>query len=311
MPMTITQLHYVLAVAEYKNFTLAAEKCFVTQPTLSMQIQKLEEELEVKIFDRNKKPIQLTQVGQKIVDQAKNIIDEADRITDIIDQEKGFVGGEFRLGVIPTITPTLVPLFLATFIKRYPKVTILIEEYNTSEIITHLKNGTIDAALAATPLLEPEIREKVLFYEPFVGYFPPSYRQNLQELTPEDLDLQDILLLQDGHCFRNGILNICKASKGSSTKNFELKSGSFETLIKLANEGLGVTLLPYLHAQELNEKDQQNLLPFKDPKPSREVSLIFPKTELKIHIIEALEKTIKGVIRGAVAFDHVQIISPN
>ncbi len=139
--MTITQLQYVLAVAEHKNFTLAAEKCFVTQPTLSMQIQKIEEELSILIFDRSKKPIQLTEIGQKIVNQAKNIVNEADRIKDIVEQQKGFIGGEFRLGIIPTIMPTLLPMFLNNFIKKYPKIKLIIEELNTDEIITRLKNG--------------------------------------------------------------------------------------------------------------------------------------------------------------------------
>ncbi len=308
--MTITQLHYVLAVAEYKNFTIAAEKCFVTQPTLSMQIQKLEEELDIKIFDRNKKPIQLTEVGKQIVNQARNIIDESDRIKDIVDQQKGYIGGDFRLGVIPTVTPTLIPMFLTNFIKKYPKINLIIEEFNTEEIIYHLKNGTLDAALAATPLQEPDIKEVVLFYEPFVGYFPPAFRKERTELEAGDLDINEILLLQDGHCFRNGILNLCKSSKTDKSRSFELKSGSFETLVKLSNEGLGVTLLPYLHTLDLNEKDKTNIIPFKDPKPSREVSLIFPKNELKLHIIEALQQTIKGIVKGAIAFTDVQIISP-
>ena len=139
--MTITQLKYVLAVAEHKNFTLAAEKCFVTQPTLSMQIQKIEEELNIQIFDRTKKPIQLTDIGQKIVAQAKNIVIEADRIKDIVEHQKGFIGGEFKLGIIPTVTPTLLPMFLSNFINKYPKVKLIIEELNTDELIHRLKNG--------------------------------------------------------------------------------------------------------------------------------------------------------------------------
>ncbi len=160
--MTITQLQYVLAVAEHKNFTLAAEKCFVTQPTLSMQIQKIEEELKVQIFDRSKKPIQLTDIGQKIVNQAKNIVIEADRIKDIVEHQKGFIGGEFRLGIIPTIMPTLLPMFLNNFIKKYPKIKLIIEELNTDDIITRLKNGYFDAAIAATPLEDEKIKEIVV-----------------------------------------------------------------------------------------------------------------------------------------------------
>ena len=310
--MTITQLQYVLAVAEHKNFTLAAEKCFVTQPTLSMQIQKIEEELGIQIFDRTKKPIQLTEIGLKIVNQSKNIVNEANRIQDIVDQQKGFIGGEFRLGIIPTVMPTLLPMFLKNFIKKYPKVNLIIEELNTDEIIMKLKNGHLDAAIAATPLEEEKIKEIVLFYEPFVAYIPESHSVfEKKEIEVSDLNLDEILLLQDGHCFRDGILNLCKNNPGNSDKfNFHIESGSFETLIKLADEGLGTTLLPYLHTLDLKEKDKAKLRQFKDPKPAREVSLIYPKNELKIHIIDAIRNVISGVVRGAIAFQDIQIISP-
>lgn len=309
--MTITQLQYVLAVAEHKNFTVAAEKCFVTQPTLSMQIQKIEDELSILIFDRSKKPIQLTDIGQKIVNQAKNIVNEADRMQDIVEQQKGFIGGEFRLGIIPTIMPTLLPMFLTNFIKKYPKVKLIIEELNTDEIILKLKNGHLDAAIAATPLLEEKLKEIVLYYEPFVAYIPENYnKERKTEIEVNDLNLDQILLLQDGHCFRDGILNLCRNQNTQTTNSFQLESGSFETLIKLADEGLGMTLLPYLHTLTINEKDSAKLVQFKEPKPAREVSLIFPKTELKIQIIDALRNTIAGVVKGAIVFQNVQIISP-
>ena len=309
--MTITQLKYVLAVAEYKNFTLAAEKCFVTQPTLSMQIQKVEEELGIQIFDRTKKPIQLTEIGQKIVTQSKNIVNEADRIQDIVDQQKGFIGGEFRLGIIPTIMPTLLPMFLKNFIKKYPKVKLIIEELNTEDIILKLNNGHLDAAIAATPLNEEKIKEVVLYFEPFVAYIPENHEVfDKKEIEISDLNLDEILLLQDGHCFRDSILNLCKNDSSIVNSHFQLESGSFETLIKLADEGLGTTLLPYLHTLDLKEKDQTKLRHFVEPKPAREVSLIYPKNELKIHIIDALRSTISGVIKGAIVFQNVQIISP-
>lgn len=309
--MTITQLQYVLAVAEHKNFTLAAEKCFVTQPTLSMQIQKVEEELGIQIFDRTKKPIQLTEIGQKIVNQAKNIVNEADRIQDIVDQQKGFIGGEFRLGIIPTIMPTLLPMFLSNFIKKYPKVKLIIEELNTEDIIFKLNNGHLDAAIAATPLNEEKIKEVVLYFEPFVAYIPEHHGIfNKKEIEIDDLNLDEILLLQDGHCFRDSILNLCKSNNNLDNNHFQLESGSFETLIKLADEGLGTTLLPFLHTLDLKEKDQAKLRHFTEPKPAREVSLIYPKNELKIHIIDALRSTISGVIKGAIVFQNVQIVSP-
>ncbi len=309
--MTITQLKYVLAVAEHKNFTKAAAHSFVTQPTLSMQIQKIEEELDVKIFNRNKKPIELTEVGEKIVEQAKNIVNESDRITDIIDQDKGYIGGDFKIGIIPTIMPTLLPIFLKTFITKYPKVNLKIQELTTSEIINQLNDGEIDAAIAATPLENENIIERPLYYEPFIGYIPKSHLLNdRKNLNVEDLSLDDLLLLEDGHCFRDGIINLCSTSKNSSPKNFQLESGSFETLIKLANEGLGITLLPYLHSKQLNENDYKNLKNFINPKPAREVSLLHHKNKLKIQITEALKNTIDTTIRGVITFQDVQIISP-
>jgi len=309
--MTITQLQYVLAIAEHKNFTKAAEKCFVTQPTLSTQIQKLEEELDVLIFDRSKKPIELTDVGRKIVLQAKNIVNESDRIQDIVDQQKGFIGGDFKMGIIPTVMPTLLPMFLKTFIKKYPKVNLKIEELTTEDIIKKINEGHLDAAIVSTPLENESIKERVLFYEPFVGYIPSNHRlSSKKKIDVSDLEIDDMLLLEDGHCFRDGVINLCKSFKNQSNESFQLESGSIETLVKLSNEGLGMTLLPYLHTMDLNDKLKENLHHFNEPTPAREVSIIHHKSELKMQIIEALHNVISGIIRGAIAFHNVNIISP-
>ncbi|MCL4135906.1 UNVERIFIED_CONTAM: hypothetical protein GTU68_021231 [Idotea baltica] len=309
--MTITQLTYVLAVAEYKNFTLASEKCFVTQPTLSMQIQKLEDELDVTIFNRKKKPIALTPIGEKIIEQAKVIVDESNRITDIVDQQKGFIGGDFKLGIIPTVMPTLLPLFLKTFIKKYPKINLIIEELNTEDIIQKLIDGHLDAGIAATPLEVHSIKEKILYYEPFVGFLNKNHRLFSQlELSVEDLDIDDVLLLKDGHCFKDNILNLCNNLKKEDPHNFRLESGSFDTLIKLTKEGLGMTLLPYLQTSDLKEDDKKLVRTFKSPTPSREVSIIYHKSQLKIQLIDALKEVIDGIIRGVIAFSDVKIISP-
>ncbi len=207
--------------------------------------------------------------------------------------------------------PTLLPMFLNNFIKKYPKVKLIIEELNTDEIITKLNNGHLDAAIAATPLQEEKIKEIVLYFEPFVAYIPESHQHyQKQEIEVTDLNLDEILLLQDGHCFRDGILNLCKNNSRNEINHFQIESGSFETLIKLADEGLGTTLLPYLHTLDLKDSDKTKLRHFKEPKPAREVSLIFPKSELKIHIIDALRSTIAGVIKGAIVFQNVEIISP-
>jgi LysR family hydrogen peroxide-inducible transcriptional activator len=309
--MTITQLKYVLSVAEYQNFTVAAEHSFVTQPTLSMQIQKLEDELSVKIFNRSKKPIELTQVGEKIVKQAKVIVDESNRILDIVHQQKGYIGGEFKLGIIPTVMPTLLPMFLQSFTKKYPKVKLIIEELTTEDIIRKLTDGHIDAAIAATPLENEAIKERPLYYEPFVGLIPQNHRLfNKKQITADELEVEDILLLEDGHCFKDSILNLCRNHKIDNKKGFQLESGSFDTLIKLSKEGLGMTLLPYLHTLDLNDEDKKHLREFTSPPPAREVSLIHHKSQLKMQLIEALQKTIDGVVRGAISFSDVKIISP-
>jgi LysR family hydrogen peroxide-inducible transcriptional activator len=276
-----------------------------------MQIEKLEDQLDILIFDRSKKPIELTEVGKKIVHQAKNIVNESFRIQDIVDQQKGFIGGEFKLGIIPTVMPTLLPMFLKTFIKKYPKVKLKIEELTTDEVISRINEGHLDAAIAATPLKNESIKERVLYFEPFVNYIPNDHRlSDKKKIEVSDLDINDMLLLEDGHCFRDGVINLCKAFKNSDTDLFQIESGSIETLIKLSNEGLGMTLLPYLHTLELNEKAKSHLHYFNEPTPAREVSLIYHKNELKMQIIEALQEVISGIIRGAIQFQNVEIISP-
>ncbi len=309
--MTITQLRYVLSVAEYQNFTVAAEYSFVTQPTLSMQIQKLEDELDTKIFNRSTKPIELTNIGKKIVEQAKIIVDESNRIKDIVHQQKGYIGGEFKLGIIPTVMPTLLPMFLNNFTKKYPKVKLIIEELTTEEIIRKLTDGHIDVAIAATPLENEAIKERPLYYEPFIGLIPAEHRlYKNKKIEIDQLEVDDILLLEDGHCFKDSVLNLCGSYIRDFSKSFQLQSGSFDTLIKLSKEGLGMTLIPYLQTLDLSEKDKGFLREFTSPPPAREVSLLYHKSQLKMQLIEALKNTIDGIVRGAISFSDVKIISP-
>ena len=308
--MTIIQLKYMLLVAEHKNFTTAANKSFVTQPTLSIQIQKLEEELGTKIFNRNTKPVLLTDIGKKIVQQAQRIIEESSRMTDIVAQEKGFIGGEFKLGILPTVMPTLLPKFLNTFIKKYPKVDIKIEELTTDNICKKINDGHLDAGIAATPLLRDNIIEKSLYYEPFVGYVPSSFPfHKKKNIEIDDLNLSDLLILEDGHCFRNHVLNLCEINEKKIQK-FDLKSGGFETLIHLADTGLGMTILPYLNAMILPKDKQVNVKFFKEPAPAREISLIHSKSQLKISIISALKSTISEILKNTFALGNIKVISP-
>lgn len=309
--MTIIQFQYILAVNKYKNFTIAAQKCFVTQPTLSMQIQKLEENLGVLIFDRNKKPLQTTEIGEKIISQAQKIVNDSQRIYDIINQYKGFVGGDFRLAVIPTISSTLIPIFLSSFIEKNPKVMLKIEEKTTQEAILGILDGYFDAAIVATPLNEDLIEEKIIFEEPFVAYIPEKHRLSSKEkIKASDLDLRDILMIEDGHCFRQSVLNICKNKLKEDDDFFEIKSGNFETLIKLANKGMGMTLLPYLHGKDLSAENKKNIRSFSDPVPGREISLVYHKNKLKSGVLEALFKHISEEISKEIPKSKIKVVNP-
>ena len=307
--MTITQLKYTLAVAEHGNFTTASEKCFVTQPTLSMQVQKLEEELGVTIFNRSTKPLQVTEVGEKVLNQARKIIEESTRMNDVISEEKGIIGGTLKVGIIPTVTSTLLPLFLNIFTKKHKNVDLKIEEFNTETIVQKLEDNSIDCAIAATPLSNDKVIERPLYYEPFVAYVPKHHSLSGNKyLEIDDLTNGDLLILQDGHCFRNQVLNLCSVE--DLNKQYELKSGSFETLINLSNNGPWMTIIPYLHSNNLSPKNIENIIPFQDPAPAREISMIYSKSQLKLPVINALMSNISSVIRGQIKYNDIKIMSP-
>ena len=220
------------------------------------------------------------------------------------------IGGDFKLGIIPTVMPTLLPMFLKTYVKRYPKVKLKIEELTTDEIINRLEDGNLDCAIAASPLQIDNIKERVLYYEPFVGYISPNHRFKLKkQIEISDLDISEILILEDGHCFRQGVLNLCKTKKEQKPDNFQLESGSIEMLVKLVNEGMGITLLPYLNTFDLKSNEKDNLRFFVTPPPAREISLLYNKNELKIQIINSIHQIISGIIKGAIKFQDVKIIS--
>jgi len=307
--MTIVQLNYTLAVAKYGNFTLAAEKSNVTQPTLSMQVQKLEDELGVSIFKRNTKPIKVTALGEKIISQAKKIVEESQKMKSLIDQNRGIVEGDFKLGIIPTVMPTLLPLFLNTFLKKFPKVSLKIDELNIQNSIDQIIDERLDAFIGATPLNNSKLIENPIYYEPFVGYIPQNHPlHSIEKLHISDLESSKILIIKDGHCFRNQIFNLCNTNLDDSF--FKIKSGSFKTMINLADEGLGMTILPYMHSQSIPNNKKLNLINFKDPVPAREISLIYSKSQFKLPIIYALNKVIHEIIRGTIQSENVKVISP-
>ncbi|MEM9052576.1 MAG: LysR substrate-binding domain-containing protein [Bacteroidota bacterium] len=296
--MTLTQLKYVLAVDTYRHFAEAAESCFVTQPTLSMQINKLEKELDVLIFDRSKHPVEPTDIGKQIIKQARVTIQEAQRIEEMVKGSKGVIAGEFRLGIIPTASTNLLPRFLKTILEKYPEIELKIEELQTEQILEKLDRGQIDAGIVATPLDKHEIIEHPLYYEPFMAYVPEGHRLQGEEFVlHSELHLNDMLLLKNGHCFRQSVINLCSAAfpEGNERhKSLEFQSGNFETLIRLANNGFGMTLLPYLMALDLGEEERQYIKPIEHPQPTREISIIYSKVQLKLSIIELLAEEIKG-----------------
>lgn len=298
--VTITQLTYALAVDRTRHFGRAAEDCAVTQPTLSMQIKKLEETLGVVLFDRSRKPVEPTDIGREIIRQASDVIREVSRFEDIIHAARGEVRGEFRLGIIPTLSPYLLPLFIDRFERAYPAVTLHVEERQTDVLLGRIADGQADAALLATPTEERGVIEHTLFFEPFQVYaaagHPLLRRKTVQE---GDLPPDDIWLLDEGHCLRNQTLRLCDIGSRSSNRSVRFEAGSLETLIRMVSRGSGYTLVPYLAVESLPAEARSNCRPFRGSQPGREISLVFTRAHLKRGIIEALETTIAESLPGS------------
>ena len=246
--MNLQQLEYIIAVDNYRHFSEAAAKSFVTQPTLSMMIQKLEDELGVKIFDRSKQPVVPTKAGEAVIAQARMVMQESNRMHEVVRELKGELKGELRLGIIPTVAPYLLPLFLTSFIRKYPNLKVKITELTTENIIEKLKLNLLDAGILATPLNNPLLNEQVLYYEQFVVY--ASKEEKLMKkkyLLPGDINPNHLWLLEEGHCLRNQILNLCELRrKELETSNLEYVTGSIETLKKMVDMNNGITILPEL-----------------------------------------------------------------
>ncbi|MEC5146641.1 LysR substrate-binding domain-containing protein [Chitinophaga sp. 212800010-3] len=292
--MTTVQLEYIVAVDTYRSFVVAAEKCFVTQPTLSMQIQKLEDELGIKLFDRSKLPVVPTEIGVSVIAQARIIIKENARIREIIADQKKEVQGNLKVGIIPTLAPYLLPRILTGFMKKYPRVKLEIWEYPTEQIMQQLKQELLDCGLLATPLHNPHLEETPLFYETFVVYTSKTHPLFEKKIVrSEDLDIKDVWLLNEGHCMRNQVLNICKDKfTMGDNKNLEYNTGSVETLKRMVDLNEGYTILPELSLQDLSSRQLNMVRFFKAPEPVREISLVTHRHFIKQALIEAFRKEI-------------------
>ena len=292
--MNLQQLEYIIAVDQYRHFARAAEKTFVTQPTLSMMIKKLEEELDIVIFDRNKHPVTPTREGEEVIRRARAMVAEANSLKAYSKELKGEITGELRLAIIPTLAPYLLPLFVKAFTTKYPDLNLYVHEMVTDEIISKLKSGDIDMGLLATPLHEPQIAEHVLFYEEFFAY--ASLTEELPKkkyLLPKEINLNHLWLLQEGHCLRNQVYNLCELKKESNdSENLHYEAGSIETLVNLVDRHQGITIIPQLAVLNLKEEQMDKVREFSDPKPVREISLVALKTFPRKALVEKLKEEI-------------------
>lgn len=292
--MTLVQLEYIIAVDTYKSFVLAAEKSFITQPTLSTQIQKLEASLGVKIFDRSKQPIVPTKIGKQIIQQARVILTESKKIQEIISNVKEDVGGELRIGVIPTVAPYLLPKVLGNMMAKYPKLHLQIWEFTTNKIISQLKNGLLDCGILATPIQEESLLSHPLYYESFVAYLNKESSLGIKKtVNANDLLSEKLWLLNEGHCMRNQVLNLCQRRNLLNPDHLlEYNTGSIETLKRMVDINGGVTILPQLSIYEFSETELDRVRFFKSPEPSREISLLTIRNFLKEKAINLLKKEI-------------------
>lgn len=288
--MTLQQLEYIVALDTHRHFVLASKACFVTQPTITLQVKKLENEIGIQIFDRAKSPLTPTEMGEVIISKARRILAESNQLKALVNNERNDLKGTFRVGIIPTIAPYLVPTFVGGFAQKYESIALEMEEMQSEDIIDSLQKNKIDIGILITPLNESSLREIPLYNEPFM-YYGESQNSRNTISTEEVENRKGLWLLSSGHCFRKQVLNICGTA--DCHLNIHFKSGSIETLIRMVNNYGGFTLIPELASAYT---DQQNLLRFAEPQPVREVSIVVHKSFVKEALISALREAILQII---------------
>lgn len=292
--MTFVQLEYIVAIDSFRHFADAAAHCHVTQPTLSMQVHKLEEELGLKLFDRSKQPVIPTPAGTDLIVKARRILSERDALLESVTIRHGVVKGELKIGIIPTLAPYLLPLFVAAFTKKYPDVKLVVNELTTEFMITRLRQGKIDAGILVTPLQEAGMKEQVLFYEKMLAYISKknaAYKK--QYVLATDIDPNKLWLLEEGHCFRSQIIHLCELRKSSREgSHFEYEAGSIETLRRMVELNDGITIIPELATLDMSAGQQQHLREFREPAPVREISLVVHRDQMKKRLIDLLRQEI-------------------
>lgn len=298
--MNIQQLEYIIAVDNYRHFSKAAEASFVTQPTLSMMIQKLEEELGVKLFDRSQLPVQPTEIGTRLINQARMALAQINQIKEIVQEEKGIVKGVFRLAIIPTISPYLLPKLMQVHSDNKFDIRIVISELTTDQILKGLANDSIDGGILATPLKEPAITEHPIYYERFFAYVSPREKALYAKTSLDESDLTStrLWLLDEVHCFRTQILHLCnlKKRRGSNQSIFTYEAGSIDTLINIVDQNEGLTVIPEMALANMSESQKKNVRPFKNSTPVREVSLITRKEFFRERLLNIIIDEVKTAV---------------
>ena len=280
--MTIQQLEYILAVDQFRHFARAAEYCRVTQPTLSAMIQKLEDELGVKLFDRTVQPVCPTPIGQKVIDQARVILAQAAQVKEIISEDKQSLSGVFRLGVLPTIAPYLLPRFFPQLMEKYPEQA--------------LHAGDLDAGIIASKLEDTFLTEETLFYEQFYAYVSrkePSFKHDV--IRTSDITGEHLWLLDEGHCFRDQLVRFCQM-EAVKVSQMAYRLGSMETFMKMVESGKGITFIPELTVAQLTEEQRQLVRPFAIPRPTRQVVLATNRDFIRHSLLCVLKEEIKAAV---------------
>jgi LysR family transcriptional regulator, hydrogen peroxide-inducible genes activator len=310
--MTFTQLEYILAIDSHRHFAKAADACFVTQPTLSMQVGKLEKTLGVKIFDRTHSPVVPTEAGKQILEQAKKILLEKSRVSEIISLKKGLLEGELRIGIIPTLAPYLLPLFVQSFIKKYPRVKLVVFEKTTESLLEGLRDSSLDAGILVTPLSVKGLQEEVLFYEELLVYVSEKnglYQKNY--VLAKEIDPDKLWLLEEGHCFRTQMIHLCELFKASRRiSHFDYEAGSFETLRRMVEMNDGITILPELATMDFSKKQLELIRRFRKPSPMREVSMVLRRDFVKERLVKILKDEILSSIPDKVRKNKEAYVVP-
>jgi len=294
--MTIQQLEYILAGDRFRHFGKAAEHCLVTQPTLSAMVQKLEEELDVKIFDRSIQPIQPTSVGRKVIEQARTVLTQASKVKEIVKEEEQSLKGVFRLAVLPTIAPYLLPRFFPKLMEDYPEIDIRVAEMKTQDVLVALATGKIDAAIIATAEDDKLLKAETLFYEQFLGYVSRKeaiFKNEMIRTT--DISGERLWLLDEGHCFRDQLMRFCQL-EAVKLHQAAYHLGSMETFMRIVEGGKGVTFIPELAFYQLSNEQKELVRPFAIPRPTREISIVTKTDFVRYSVLNVLKDKIRSSV---------------